>query len=374
MKLSKLPKEVKSYYYISSVVYTLLRVLAMTSPLLMKVIVDDAIPSQDFNSVILWIILFCSIPIATTLVDVLYFRWINGVIWNNSLKVNHRVFTNMIDQPLSYFSEKDTGELINLYKSDVTQLYSYYLIERPKLVSQGIVALLVLFSLYALSPTIALIQLILIPLIIFPTRGIFNKISIISSELFKNNGQRIGLVTECLRNIKSVKVNLFSSFYTARLLNYHKDLVEIWKKIFTFDILATAWGNSFIGPFNLAVSFIFAVSAVVNGNMTLGSLILVISYTPVFCNFLVTYASTNIQLANKNEEFTKVLQLSAAESPLSQGAKTEIKAIDSIAFEEVGFSYNENDLLKGMNFNLKKEMFFISKVRTVLANQHFLTF
>lgn len=346
----------------------------MTSPLLMKVIVDDAIPSQDFNSVILWIILFCSIPIATTLVDVLYFRWINGVIWNNSLKVNHRVFTNMIDQPLSYFSEKDTGELINLYKSDVTQLYSYYLIERPKLVSQGIVALLVLFSLYALSPTIALIQLILIPLIIFPTRGIFNKISIISSELFKNNGQRIGLVTECLRNIKSVKVNLFSSFYTARLLNYHKDLVEIWKKIFTFDILATAWGNSFIGPFNLAVSFIFAVSAVVNGNMTLGSLILVISYTPVFCNFLVTYASTNIQLANKNEEFTKVLQLSAAESPLSQGAKTEIKAIDSIAFEEVGFSYNENDLLKGMNFNLKKEMFFISKVRTVLANQHFLTF
>ena len=100
MKLSKLPKEVKSYYYISSVVYTLLRVLAMTSPLLMKVIVDDAIPSQDFNSVILWIILFCSIPIATTLVDVLYFRWINGVIWNNSLKVNHRVFTNMIDQPL----------------------------------------------------------------------------------------------------------------------------------------------------------------------------------------------------------------------------------------------------------------------------------
>ena len=264
--------------------------------------------------------------------------------------------------------------MINLYKSDVTQLYSYYLIERPKLVSQGIVALLVLFSLYALSPTIALIQLILIPLIIFPTRGIFNKISIISSELFKNNGQRIGLVTECLRNIKSVKVNLFSSFYTARLLNYHKDLVEIWKKIFTFDILATAWGNSFIGPFNLAVSFIFAVSAVVNGNMTLGSLILVISYTPVFCNFLVTYASTNIQLANKNEEFTKVLQLSAAESPLSQGAKTEIKAIDSIAFEEVGFSYNENDLLKGMNFNLKKEMFFISKVRTVLANQHFLTF
>lgn len=354
MNLIKLPKEVKKYFAISTFVYTTLRLVAMTSPLLMKVMIDDALPTKDYNAITVYVILFCSIPIASVLVDVLYFRWINGVIWHKSLAINHRVFTNMIDQPLEYFSKKDAGELINLYKSDITLLYSYYMIERPKMVSQGICAVIILISLYALSPMLALVQIASIPLIIMPTRKIFKKVSSLSSEIFKSNGQRIGLVSECIRNIKSIKINLFGDFYGSNLAKHHDELVAIWKKVLMFDVLATAWGNSFVGPLNLIFSFVVTIYAVISGNMTIGSLLLVVSYAPIFCNFLVSYASTNIRLANKNEEFTNVLNLSYHKSDVVNLVKQEIQAIESISFDEVDFSYHDYDILKGVSFKVQK--------------------
>lgn len=354
MKLTKIPSPLRRYYTLSSLVYTLLRLLAMASPLLMKFIVDDAIPSRSIFQVFTYIALFCAIPVVTTLVDVLYFRWINGIVWKLSLAINYKVFANTVERPLSYFADKDYGELLNLYKSDVTMLYSYYLIERPKRAAQGVGALLVLCSLYLLSPILALIQIGLIPLILFPTRAIFKRVSNLSRDIFKNNGRRMGLVSECLRNIKSVKVNLFASFYTHRLQSLHEELVAVWKKVFTYDILTSAWGSSLIGPLSLAISFSYSVYAIMENRMTIGALILVISYTPVFCNFLVSYASTHVRLANKNEEFTRVIQLSNDEKTPDLKPKINITSIEQLDFQNVSFAYGEKPLFKALSFSLHK--------------------
>ncbi|MGX8794988.1 ABC transporter transmembrane domain-containing protein [Fusibacter sp. JL298sf-3] len=172
------------------------------------------------------------------------------IVWKLSLAIDYKVFVNAV--------------------------------ERPKRAAQGVGALLVLCSLYLLSPILALIQIGLIPLILFPTRAIFKRVSNLSRDIFKNNGRRMGLVSECLRNIKSVKVNLFASFYTHRLQSLHEELVAVWKKVFTYDILTSAWGSSLIGPLSLAISFSYSAYAIMENRMTIGALILVISYTPIF--------------------------------------------------------------------------------------------
>lgn len=352
MKITKLPQGIRKYYWLSSVVYTLLRAIAMVSPWLMKKIIDQAIPNKSMDSALVYILLFCAIPVLITLIDVCYFRWINGVIWSHSLRVNQRVFSNMLAKPLSYFSEKKSGELLNLYKSDLTRLYAYYMIERPKIVAQGIVACLVLLSLFHLHPLLALMQLLLIPLIILPTKKIFVYIGHLSKDIFKANGLRTGLVSESIAHIKSIKVNQFDAFYKKQLQDHHHALIGAWKKVLTVDILSSAWGNSLIGPLNLAITFILSSKLVMKGDMTLGSLVLVISYAPIFCNFLINAASTNIRLANKNEEFKKTLEIAKESQPAIDPPKHRLDEIKTIAFDKVSFNYDDQAILVEKSFHV----------------------
>ncbi|QSX06468.1 ABC transporter ATP-binding protein [Sedimentibacter sp. zth1] len=350
----KMPKHVKKYCAISVIVYLIINILSKISPIIMKQIIDVAIPCKDMKLVFNMIITFTCLPIIVTTSDVFYFKYINKKIWENALEVNFRVFKKIMRQPINYFIENNHGDLMNLYKSDITQLYSYFLVELPKLISGGIVAIVLLIYLFTISPIIFYIELISIPLIILPTKKIFAKVKNLSKNIFSSNGKRIGIVNETLLKNKLVKVNNLEKMQEDKLLESHNDLITSWKKIFVYDLLTSSWTNSFVAPLLLAFAFIYSANMVIKGEMTIGSLIIIISYLPIINSFLGSLASTNIRLAQKNEEFIKVMEMSKEQTNISKECIC-IKDINSVKLNNLSFGYNVNEcLFNSINLTLNK--------------------
>ncbi len=355
MKKEKLaiPREIKGIFFTSIMVYLFIKLLILLPPSIMKYIIDEAIPSANINQVIYLIIIFALLPAIITFIDVAYFRWINGMIWKNALNINLKVFRNILKEPLISFTKKDPGELINLYKSDVTQLYSYYLVEGPKLIANAIVTLILLFYLYSISPVIFMIQLVAIPIIIFPSKKMFNSVKEISKKIFSNNTRRLNIVNESIYKAKLIKVNSLEEFQENKLQEEHRDLIGVWKDVFVYDILTSSWTNSFIGPLVLAISFIYSSHMIINDKMSIGDIVLILSYLPMINAFFSSVAATNLKLAQKNDEYRKVMEMVTRDE--ENVKKYEIDKIETISAEKIGFKYDEGrELFNNLSFNIKK--------------------
>lgn len=342
--IKTIPKNLKGLFFQSSIFYSILKILTLASTIIMQLIIDISIPKKDIRQSILFIVIFTILPIIITLLEVLYFRYINSRIWEKSLNVNLNVYKNLMDKPLSYIYSKEPGELINLYRSDVTVLYSYYLVDAPSLLAEGVGALLMVIYLWYLNTTVFFIQLIAIPIIYFPTKIIIKKVMKISKNVFRINFERVSIVTNSFNKIKRIKINNFQKYQETKISKAHNNLLNTWKKVFIYDVLSVSWCKSLTGPLFLAIIFILSATKVIAGTMSLGSLILIVAYVPSITSFLQMLTTTNFNLARNNEEYKKVMELSKVDSNLNQ-EKYSINKIDNIYLNDISFGYKKNELI-----------------------------
>lgn len=342
--IKKIPKNLKGLFFQSSIFYSILKILTLSSTIIMQLIIDISIPKKDIRQSILFIVIFTILPIIITLLEVLYFRYINSRIWDKSLNVNLNVYKNLMDKPLSYIYSKEPGELINLYRSDVTVLYSYYLVDAPSLLAEGVGALLMVIYLWYLNTTVFFIQLIAMPIIYFPTKIIIKKVMKISKNIFRINFERVSIVTNSFNKIKRIKINNFQKYQETKISKAHNNLLNTWKKVFIYDVLSVSWSKSLTGPLFLAIIFILSATKVIAGTMSLGSLILIVAYVPSITSFLQMLTTTNFNLARNNEEYEKVMELSKVDSNLNQ-EKYYISKIDSIYLNDISFGHKKNELI-----------------------------
>lgn len=342
--IKKIPKNLKGLFFQSSIFYSILKILTLSSTIIMQLIIDISILKKDIRQSILFIVIFTILPIIITLLEVLYFRYINSRIWEKSLNVNLNVYKNLMDKPLSYIYSKEPGELINLYRSDVTVLYSYYLVDAPSLLAEGVGALLMVIYLWYLNTTVFFIQLIAIPIIYFPTKIIIKKVMKISKNVFRINFERVSIVTNSFNKIKRIKINNFQKYQETKISKAHNNLLNTWKKVFIYDVLSVSWSKSLTGPLFLAIIFILSATKVIAGTMSLGSLILIVTYVPSITSFLQMLTTTNFNLARNNEEYEKVMELSKVDSNLDQ-ERYYISKIDSIYLNDISFGYKKNELI-----------------------------
>ena len=255
-------KVATAYAAISVLMYTVITVLSLMIPLIMKELIDLVLYKGVNRHSYGLLILLSVIPGIVTLIDVGYFRWINGKVWLISLDINHQVFTNILRKPYTYFMKAKTGELINMYKSDITKMFSFIMIERPKLIAQSIVVIAINILLFQMSPLLVLVQLMMLPLTLFPSKFMIQKIKDLSKRIFSNNGMRMTIVSEAVDKIKITKINKFEKYYSEQLLNAHKNLLKSWQSVLTYDVLANGWASTFVGPLNLGISFFIALTLV----------------------------------------------------------------------------------------------------------------
>ena len=137
--------------------------LGLATPFLTKELVDVAIPQQDVRLLLILVGLMVGVAVVTAVLGVLQ-TWISTSVGQ---RIMHRLrtdlFTHLQRQPLSFFTRTRSGEVQSRLTHDVSGLQGVVTSTATSLAGNIATVVGTLIAMLALSPTLALLSLVVIP-------------------------------------------------------------------------------------------------------------------------------------------------------------------------------------------------------------------
>lgn len=146
--------------------------LGLASPFLVKEIVDVAIPGQNVRLLLLLVGAMVGIAILSSVLGVIQ-TWVSTTVGQKIMHtLRTQLFTHVQRQPLSFFTRTRSGEVQSRLTHDITGLQGVVTSTATSVAFNVATVIGTLIAMIALSPTLALLSLIVIPPAVIVTRSV----------------------------------------------------------------------------------------------------------------------------------------------------------------------------------------------------------
>jgi len=345
------------YVAFSFVLALIIQLVGLVPPLLMRNVIDNHIPNSDLSSAITAVIFFVSIPIVSTFLSTFYNYIITVAARNTGRTLTMLGFERLIYQPISYFDAHNSAEVAAYCKTEAMGYAVFWIFDIPRLAANILSGIIVYILIFGESPYIALGLLLYIPLSILPSKKFAKMMEKYVKKIVENNAKTNQLMTSAFKGIKFVKSMVLEKSQLVKVKAINDDTVTVWSKTAAIEKLNANWTDNFVD--NLFTGIVFSVSAimVINGMATLGMLILLLNYSPLFFASIKAIAGANFQFVSQLAQFDKFFEILVMEDESKRiGEGIEFSLKNSIRFQNVSFAYNKERgrILKGLSIELEK--------------------
>jgi len=337
--VSTIPK-FKLYVLVSFVFALIIQFVGLIPPLLMRNVIDIYIPEGDLRNTLIYIIFFVSIPIFTTIARTFY----NYLTTVSSRKAGQHLrmlgIEKIIYQPVSYFDKNNSAEIADYCRSDSMKYVYFFTVELPQTIANilsGLVAYVLIFN---ENIFIALGLLLYIPICVFPSRFFAKLSGNHIKKVIENNAKTAQIVNDTFKGIRFVKTMLLEKIQLAKMNVLNTEIVKIWGKVAVIDNLNGMWTSNFVT--NLFTGVVFSASAilVINGQGTLGMLVMILGYLPNYFSAVSTATTTNFDFKRRLAEYDKFFEIVMLEDERGESGRS-FEFSDRITFNNVSFAYTE---------------------------------
>jgi ATP-binding cassette subfamily B protein len=137
--------------------------LGLINPLLLKWIIDDAIPNRDLNKLTLFVGLMIALPIISGLIGVGQ-SYLNTVIGQRVMSdLRDSLYTHLQRMPLRFFTETRTGEIQSRLSNDVGGIQRVVTETATSIVSNLAIAISTIIAMWILDWRLTLLSLVMVP-------------------------------------------------------------------------------------------------------------------------------------------------------------------------------------------------------------------
>ena len=169
-KLS-IKRDIRKYQVLSIGLYLFVQLLSLIAPLLMGLVIDEYIPNNDTNKIIFGVILFVTVPLISVLLQSLYNYLIIKFGRKKGNDIAIEIMRKMIYQENAYFDKENSLELLAYSSKEAVGYVNFYINDISKLYVNIIVSIVIFVVLLFFNPYLAFLQVLYIPLVIFPVKN-----------------------------------------------------------------------------------------------------------------------------------------------------------------------------------------------------------
>ena len=342
-------KRIASYAkpYKSSLIFFLLTVvvdaiLIITSPLLLKRLIDDGVIPGNPGLVTQLALLVGLIAIADAIFSMIG-RWFSARIGENLIfDLRTQVFTHVQRQSIAFFTRTQTGALISRINSDVIGAQQAFTTTLSGLVSNVLTLILVIGALLTLSWKITILALALLPIFIYPTKWVGRKLQGLTRDSFNLNAEMSATMTERFNVSGALLVSLYGDqdaerdYFSSRARKVANIGISIALLQRLFFIALTSIAS-------IATAFAYGVGGhfAINKEITLGTLLAITTLLVRLYGPLTALSNVRVDVMTALVSFERVFEV----LDLIPMVKDKDSAIElptgplRIKFENVHFSY-----------------------------------
>lgn len=281
----------------------------------------------------------------------LYVRVAENLTFNLRKKLYHAVMY----QPMDFFHQNRTGELLSRFTSDIGQIQDTFTSNLAMFLRQLLVIVGGIVYLFVTSNKLALYMLATVPIVVVISLFFGKYIRRVSKEVQDLTAGNTVIAEETITGIQNVKA-FTNEWYEVK--RYTRDVENLRKKSIYRGLLRGAFSSFIIVClFGSIVWLIFqGLGMVRSGEMAMGELISFMFFTGFIGGSIGGLAEQFVQVQKTMGAVERVMDL--IEKPYEQylwGSSQEIQG--GLEFRNVWFSYPsraDHDVLKDVSFKIEK--------------------
>jgi ATP-binding cassette, subfamily B, bacterial len=337
--------------YLGRIILMLLSIVAITvltlvPPLLMRVLIDDALPNHDLGKLNLLALGMVLVPLTSGLIGVLQ-RYLGSQVGEGIIHdLRRAVFDHLQRQSLRFFTNSKTGELMARVNNDVVGAQQAITNTLVTVISNSLSLVGTLTIMLALEWRLTILGIAILPLFILPARRVGRLLRRTTREQMTLNARMNGMMNETLNVSGALLVKLF-----GREADESRRFAERAAGVRDVGIrsaLIGRWfflGLSLVSSVGMAVVFWAGGYLVLMDALTIGTVVAFGAYLTQLYGPLAALTNARVELVTSMVSFERVFEV--LDLPLEIEERPGAQELESvrgeIRFEDVSFSYRAAD-------------------------------
>ncbi len=320
--------------------------LVVATPLLFKKIVDDGVLQGDRSLVTALALVIAGLAVAEAVLALVQ-RWYSARIGEGLIyDLRTQVFGHVQRMPLAFFSRTSTGSLVSRLNNDVIGAQRAFTSVLSGVVSNLLTLVLVVTVMVVLSPLIAVLALVLLPLFLLPAKWAGRKLSGLTRDQMQTNASLSGMMTERFNVGGALLVKLF-----GRPAQEQRDFSERSARVRDLGISIAMTGRIFYSALTLVASLATALVYGVGGQfaiserLSVGTLLALAALMGRLYGPLTALSNVRIDVMTALVSFERVFEVLDLPPMIREkpGAVDLTGSSGTVEFLDVSFSYPTAD-------------------------------
>lgn len=318
--------------------------LSLLPPLLIRDLIDNALPERDAGRLNLLALGMISVPLINGLVGVFQRRLSANVGEGVIFDLRRALYDHMQRMSLRFFTRTRTGELMSRLNNDVVGAQRAVTGTLVTIVSNIISLVSILGILLAMEWRLTLLGLAVLPLFIIPARRVGRVLKEIRRRSMELNAEMNASMNETLNVSGALLVKLFGR-EKYEVNKFASDAAEV-RDIGIRSAVISQWFFLALGvtsAIGSAVVFWVGGHLVLGGTFSIGTIVAFSTYLTQLYGPLMSLTNAPVEFAQSMVSFERVFEaldipIEIVEEP-GAAALTTVKG--HIVFENVNFSYED---------------------------------
>lgn len=317
-------------------------ILGLIPPILIKNIIDQALPHRDLKLLTIYILSSIGITILLGFIGV-------GQTYINTWIANHIIFdmkNQMYDHleymSLSFFSSAKPGEIMTRMTSDIDGVQDIFNTTVVNLLSSIFILITTCVALFAMNWKLAILGLCILPMFVIPTRKVGKRRWKIASESQKKISELNDIIEENFSISGSILMKIFTR-EKDEYNNFKKTNEEV-TKLQIKESLAGRWFimtisiYTTIGPMLI---YFYGGYLFIRGELSIGSIIAFVSLLTRMYGPATSLSNIHIDITRSFALFERIFEYFDNSQEITDrlGAREMTHISGKVQFKNVCFSY-----------------------------------
>ncbi|MCC7077280.1 MAG: ABC transporter ATP-binding protein [Acidimicrobiia bacterium] len=330
----------KLVFFVVSVV--ILAVLGAIPPLLLRALLDTAIPEGNRRLVVVLATVTLGIALADAALNIVQ-RWFSAAIGEGLIyDLRVELYDHMQRMPIAFFTRTQTGALVSRLNNDVVGAQRAVTTTVSQILSNFISVAVTLTVMFALAWQVTLLALLVLPIFIVSARWVGRRLQRITRDSMNHNAAMNTLMTERFNVSGAMLVKLFGrqgsdSDEFGRRAAHVRD-IGVVSAMYTRTFMVTL---GFVAAIATAGLYLFGGLSAVEGAMEVGTIAALSLYLAQLYTPLTALTTARVDYLAAMVSFERVFEVLDLETAIEDrhGALPLTGVAGRIRLEDVSFHY-----------------------------------
>lgn len=318
------------------------------TPLLVRHLIDVAIPERNLGRLNLVAVGLVAIPLIGGLLDILQRRHSSLVGEGIIFDLRRALYSHMQRMSLRFFTSTKSGELVSRLNNDVVGSQRAVTGTLITLITNVITVSITLFIMLTIEWRLTLLALLVLPLFMLPARRVGRIVRNLTRSQMQANGEMNALMGETLNVSGALLVKIFGrrndevakfSQHAGEVRDLGIRTALVMRSFFVMVGLVSAVGVT-------SVYWFGGYLAITSDNFSTGDIIALALYLPGLYGAISTLVNTRVELASSLVSFERVFEILDLPLEIVDAKQPQILQTirGEVQFEHVWFRYQADEI------------------------------